>query len=79
MMVFLPNQNDIQNVPIELIGKNILIYIEVVDNLLDYNILLGQIYMYAFKIVSSIIFHLVMFLMIKILLLSISSHIMILS
>lgn len=49
------------NVPIELSSKNVLVDIEVVDAPLDYNILLGRSYMYAMKVVPSIVFHLMMF------------------
>jgi len=43
----------LQNVPIELGGKNILIEIEVIDAPLDYNILFGHNYMYTMKVVAS--------------------------
>ena len=45
-----------QNVPIELVVKIVLIDIEVIDTPLDYNILLGHIYMYVMKEFSSSIF-----------------------
>jgi hypothetical protein len=45
-----------QNVPVELGGKTILINIEVIDTLLDYNILFVRRYMYAMKAVSSFVF-----------------------
>jgi hypothetical protein len=45
-----------KNVSIELRGKTILIDIEVIDPLLDYNILFGHSYMYAMKAMASSIF-----------------------
>jgi hypothetical protein len=50
-----------QNVPVELMGKTILIDIEVIDASLDYNILLGRSYMYAMKAVASSVFQTMMF------------------
>jgi hypothetical protein len=50
-----------QNVPIELRGKIILIDIEVIDALLDYNILFGRSYMYSMKVVASFVFLTMMF------------------
>jgi hypothetical protein len=50
-----------QNVPVELRGKTILIDIEVIDALLDYNILFGRSYMYAMKAVASSVFRTMMF------------------
>jgi hypothetical protein len=49
-----------QNVPIELGGKTILIDIEVIDALLNYNILFGHSYMYAMKAVTSSVFRTMM-------------------
>ena len=46
----------LQNVPVELGGKTILIDIEVIDVTLDYNILFGRSYMYAMKAVASSVF-----------------------
>jgi hypothetical protein len=51
----------LQNVPIELGGKTILIDIEVIDVTLDYNILFGRSYMYAMKAVASSVFRTIMF------------------
>jgi hypothetical protein len=51
----------LQNVPVELGGKTILIDIEVIDVTLDYNILFGRSYMYAMKEVASSIFQTIMF------------------
>ena len=39
----------------------VLIDIEVVNNQLDYNLLLGRSYMYAMRAVASTVFHLMMF------------------
>jgi hypothetical protein len=50
-----------QNVPIELGGNTILINIEVIDALIDYNILFRRSYMYAMKAVVSSVFHTMMF------------------
>jgi hypothetical protein len=50
-----------QNVPIELVGKTILIDIEFIDAPLDYNILFGCTYMYAMKGVASSVFRKIMF------------------
>jgi hypothetical protein len=50
-----------QNDPVELGGKTILIDIEVIDALLDYNILFGCSYMYAMNAVSSSMFQTMMF------------------
>jgi hypothetical protein len=50
-----------QNVPVELGGKIILIDIEVIDAPLDYNILFGRSYMYSMKVVSSSMFHMMIF------------------
>ena len=52
----------LQNVPVELGGKTILIDIEVIDVTLDYNILFGRSYMYAMKAVASSIFRTIMLL-----------------
>jgi hypothetical protein len=46
-----------QNVPIQLDGKKVLIDVEVVYTPLDYTILLGHIYMYVMKEISSLVFH----------------------
>jgi hypothetical protein len=46
---------------VELGGKTILIDIEVIDALLDYNILFGRSYMYAMKAVASSVFRTIMF------------------
>jgi hypothetical protein len=51
----------LQNVPVELGGKTILIDIEVIDVTLDYNILFGRSYMYAMKAVASSVFRTIMF------------------
>jgi hypothetical protein len=51
----------LQNVPVELRGKTILIDIEVIDVTLDYNILFGRSYMYAMKAVASSVFRTIMF------------------
>jgi hypothetical protein len=45
-----------QNFLVELGGKTILIDIEVIDALLDYNILFGRSYMYTKKVVASSVF-----------------------
>jgi hypothetical protein len=50
-----------QNVPVELGGKTILINIEVIDALLEYNILFGRSYMYAMNVISSSVFRTMMF------------------
>jgi hypothetical protein len=50
-----------QNVPVELVGKTILIDIEVINAPLDYNILFGRSYMYAMKAVASSVFRTMMF------------------
>jgi hypothetical protein len=50
-----------QNVLVELEGKTILIDIEVIDTLLDYNIFFGHSYMYAMKAVASFVFQTIMF------------------
>jgi hypothetical protein len=50
-----------QNVPVELERKTILIYIEVIDVSLDYNILFGRRYMYAMKALASSVFQTMMF------------------
>jgi hypothetical protein len=47
----------LQDIPIELAGKKILIDIKVIDATLDYNILLGHSYMYTMKAVTSSVFH----------------------
>ena len=49
------------NVPIELYRKRMLIYIEVVNPQLDYNLLCGHSYMYVMKVVASSIFRLMIF------------------
>ena len=51
----------LSNVPIELYRKRILIYIEVVNPQLDYNLLCGHSYMYVVKAVASSIFQLMIF------------------
>jgi hypothetical protein len=51
----------LQNVPVELGGKTILIDIEVIDVTLDYNILFGRSYMYAMEAVASSVFRTIMF------------------
>jgi hypothetical protein len=51
----------IQNVPMELRGKTILIDIEVIDAPLDYHILFGCSYMYAMKALASSVFRTIMF------------------
>jgi hypothetical protein len=50
-----------QNFPVELRGKTILIDIEVIDIMLDYNILFRCSYMYVMKFVASSVFHTMMF------------------
>ena len=45
-----------QNVPVCLVGKMALRDIEVLDAQLDYNILLGQSYMYAMSAITSFVF-----------------------
>jgi hypothetical protein len=45
-----------QNVPVELMGKTVLIDIEVIDAQLDYNILFGCTYIYSMKAVTSSVF-----------------------
>jgi len=50
-----------QNVPIELRRKSILIDIEDINALLDYNILFGYTYMYTMKVVAHSVFRIVMF------------------
>ena len=45
-----------QNVPIFLAGKTVHIDIEVLDAHLDYNILLGQSYMYSMSVIASFVF-----------------------
>jgi hypothetical protein len=50
-----------QNVPINLGGKTVLIDIEVIDALLDYNIFFGHSYMYSMKVVVSFVFQTMMF------------------
>jgi hypothetical protein len=45
-----------QNVLVELGGKTILIDIEVINALIDYNILFGHIYMYAMKVMALLCF-----------------------
>ena len=49
-------QGDLLNVPVELAGKIMLIDMEVVNAQLNYNLLLGRIYMYAMRTISSTIF-----------------------
>jgi hypothetical protein len=50
-----------KNVSIELAGKTVLIDVEVVDALLDYNILLERSDLYAMKAVASSVFCMMMF------------------
>jgi hypothetical protein len=50
-----------QNVPVELVGKTILINIEFIDAPLDYNILLRRSYLYMMKDMASSVFHTMMF------------------
>ena len=50
-----------QNVPVFLAGKMVHIDIEVLDAHLDYNILLGQSYMYAMSTIASSVFRIMMF------------------
>jgi hypothetical protein len=50
-----------QNVPVELVGKTILIDIEFIETSLDYNILFRRSYMYAMKVVTSSMFQTMMF------------------
>jgi hypothetical protein len=50
-----------QNIPIELGGKTILIYIEFIGAPLDYNILFICSYMYAMKAITSSVFRTMMF------------------
>ena len=49
------------HVPITLVGKTVLIDIEVVNAQLDYNLHLGRCYMYTMRVVASTVFHLMMF------------------
>ena len=54
-------QGILMNVPIELVGKAVLIDIKVVNSQLDYNLLLGHSYMYTMQVISSSVFRLLMF------------------
>ena len=54
-------QGILPHVPITLSGKTTLIDIEVFNAQLDYNLLLGRIYMYAMRAVASTVFCLMMF------------------
>lgn len=54
-------QGILKNVSIELVGKSVLIDIEVFNAPLDYNIPFGFNYMYSMKVVASTIFLLTMF------------------
>ena len=54
-------QRILSNVPISLAGKTVLVDIEVFNTQLDYNLLLGHSYMYAMRVLESIIFHIMMF------------------
>ena len=49
-------QGILPHVPITLARKTVMIDIEVVNTQLDYNLLLGRIYMYAMRSVASIVF-----------------------
>ena len=55
------SQGILPHVPITLVGKTVLIDIEVVNAQLDYNLLLGRSYMYTMRAVASTIFRLMMF------------------
>ena len=44
------------NVHVELVGKTVLIDIQVVNTQLDYNLLLRRSYMYAMQVFASIVF-----------------------
>lgn len=54
-------QGILPNMPVELACKDVLIDIEVVNDQLDYNLLLGRSCMHAMKVVSSTIFWTMMF------------------
>ena len=54
-------QGILLHVPLTLAGKTVLIDIEVVNTQLDYNLLLGQNYMYAMRALASTVFLLMMF------------------
>ena len=54
-------QGILPHVPITLVGKIVLIHIEVVNAQLDYNLLLRRSYMYTMRAVASTVFHLMMF------------------
>ena len=54
-------QGILPHVPITLARKIVLIDIEVVNDQLDYKLLLGRSYMYAMRAVTSTVFHLMMF------------------
>lgn len=49
------------SIPIKLVGKIVLIYIEVLNAQLDYNILLGWSYMYEMLAIASSVFRIMMF------------------
>jgi hypothetical protein len=50
-----------QNVPVELGGKTVLIEIDIINAMLNYNIFFGCSYMYAMKVVTSSVFQTMMF------------------
>ena len=61
MMVDHPNQDDCTKMSPLSWGENVMINVKVIDDQLDYNILLGRSYMYAMKAVASSMFHTMMF------------------
>ena len=54
-------QGILLNVPISLVGKMDLIYIEIINTQLDYNLLLGHSYMYSMRVMASTVFRILMF------------------
>ena len=57
----LPTVRSLTKVLLELVGKTTLIDIEVVNSQINDNILLGCSYMYTMQVITSTVFHLIMF------------------